>query len=199
MINQADATSKWTAVGWSVESRAYILLRGKAEDLAHKQAAVARLYETHYERVARYLAMRISNISDAEDLASEVFIRALRTVDTYRETGAPMEAWLFKIAHNLAIDYLRKKGRRPASVPLEEGFPVADKGDPCNDIERQQEIGQLFKAISQLTESQRQVLALRFAGEMTSEQVAQILGKKSGTIREMQSAAIKKLRQILKG
>lgn len=174
------------------------MLRGRAEDLARKQAAVERLYETHYERLARYMAMRIGSISEAEDLASEVFVRALRAVDAYQETGAPMEAWLFRIAHNISIDYLRKKGRHP-TLPLDESLPLAGNSNPVEDLERQQEMEQLNQALKQLSEAQRQVLALRFGSEMTSEQVAKVLEKKSGAVREMQSAAIKKLRQILKG
>lgn len=171
--------------------------RGKAEQLAAKRAAVAGLYETHYERVARYITVRIGNIDEAEDLASEVFVRALRGVEGYKETGAPMEAWLFKIAHNLVVDYLRSRGRRPALVPLDEDIQVASEHNPGEDLERQEEIRELRRAMEQLTPSQRQVLALRFGGEMTSEQVAKLMGKNPGAVREMQSAGIKKLREIL--
>ncbi|MBI4287939.1 MAG: sigma-70 family RNA polymerase sigma factor [Chloroflexi bacterium] len=174
------------------------MFRNKTEDLSRKQSAVERLFETHFERVARYIVVRIGNMNDAEDLASEVFVRALRTVDTYKETGAPMEAWLFKIAHNIAVDYLRQKGRRPA-VPLEDTLPVAAKDNPGEEAERKQEVEELNRAVAQLSESQRQVLALRFGSEMTSEEAAQVLGKKPGAVREMQSAAIKRLRELLKG
>jgi len=164
---------------------------------------VAELFETHFERIVRYIAVRIGDIHEAEDLASEVFVRALRGVERYKETGAPMEAWLFKIAHNLCVDHLRSRGRRPASAPLDEDvlavgtIPPSPLGNPGEDLERQEEIRQLQQAMTQLTEAQRQVLALRFGGDMTSEEVAEVMGKKPGAVREMQSAGIKKLRQIL--
>lgn len=171
--------------------------RGTAEEVAAKRAAVAQLYETHFEKIARYITVRIGNIDEAEDLASEVFVRALRGVEGYKETGAPMEAWLFKIAHNLVVDYLRSRGRRPALMPLDEDMPVASEHNPGEDLERQEEIRELQQAMEQLTPAQRQVLALRFGGEMTSEQVAKLMGKKPGAVRELQSAGIKKLRQIM--
>lgn len=169
----------------------------RLEDLASKRATVAALYETHFERVARYIAVRIGNVSEAEDLASEVFVRALRGVDSYKDTGAPMEAWLFRIAHNIVVDHYRKQSRRPVSVPLDEAFSLGSSHNPGESLERHEEIQQLSRAMEQLSEAQRQVLALRFGGEMTSEQVSQVLGKKPGAVREMQSAAIRKLRQVL--
>jgi RNA polymerase sigma-70 factor (ECF subfamily) len=158
---------------------------------------VAALYETQFERVARYIAVRIGNVSEAEDLASEVFVRALRALDSYKDTGAPMEAWLFRIAHNIVVDHYRKQSRRPVSVPLDEALSLGRSHNLSQRLERHEEIQQLNRAMEQLSEAQRQVLALRFGGEMTSEQVGQVLGKKPGAVREMQSAAIRKLRQVL--
>ncbi len=164
---------------------------------ALKRAAVARLYESHFDRVARYIAVRIGDFPTAEDLASEVFVRAVRSVDAFQDTGAPMEAWLFKIAHNIVVDHLRKLGRRPQSVPIEEAAPLPSKHNPGADIERQQEIEELQRAMAQLSEAQRQVLSLRFAAEMSSEEAARVMGKNAGAVRQLQSAAVKKLREIL--
>lgn len=182
----------------SLKARISLLFREKAEDLARKRAAVAELYETHFARIVRYITVRIGNISEAEDLASEVFVRALRSVESYKETGAPMEAWLFKIAHNIVANYFRDKSRRPAHAPLDEAFPIAAGDNPGEDAERQEELDQLHQAMKELSDAQRQILALRFGGEMSSQQVAEVIGKKPGAVREMQSAAVKKLRQILK-
>ncbi|MBI4305939.1 MAG: sigma-70 family RNA polymerase sigma factor [Chloroflexi bacterium] len=174
-------------------------LQGKTEELARRRQAVAELYETHYERVSRYITVRIGNLAEAQDLASEVFVRALRSIDTYQETGAPMEAWVFRIAHNLVVDHLRRKSRRPAATPL-DALPADPSINPNlgENLERESRLEELKKALDQLSEAQRQVIALRFSNEeMTSEEVAKILGKKPGAIREMQSAAIKRLRSIL--
>ncbi|MBI4219629.1 MAG: sigma-70 family RNA polymerase sigma factor [Chloroflexi bacterium] len=174
-------------------------LQGNTEELARRRQAVAELYETHYERVSRYIAVRIGNLSEAQDLASEVFVRALRSIGTYQETGAPMEAWVFRIAHNLVVDHLRRKSRRPTATPLED--LITDPSVNPNlaeNMEREARLESLKQALDQLSDAQRQVLALRFSNEeMTSEEVARVLGKKPGAIREMQSAAIKRLRTIL--
>lgn len=162
------------------------------------QSAVAALYETHFDRVTRYIVVRIGEIDEAEDLASEVFVRALRSAGTYQDTGVPMEAWIFKIAHNIVVDHLRKRSRRPASVPIDEAFGLAGKSDPAKEVERIHAIAAVRDAMAELTDTQRRVLELRFAAELSSEEVAEALGKRPGAIREMQSAAVKKLRTILK-
>ncbi len=170
---------------------------GADTSVAAKRAAVAALYETHFERVVRYIAFRIGNVDEAQDLASEVFVRALRSVDSFKETGAPMEAWVFKIASNITIDYFRRNGRRPAALPLDTAYSVAAPDDPTANAEAQDEANRLRKAMECLSKAQQQVLSMRFGGQMTAEEVARALGKKPSAIREMQSAAIKKLRQIM--
>ncbi len=169
----------------------------KSEELSRKRTSIAALFETHFGRVARYIAVRIGDIAMAEDLASEVFVRALRSAENYKDTGAPMESWIFRIAGNLAIDHLRSMKRRPVPVYLDEHTPAVDDNDPEGTMIRQSEIEELNHAMQRLSEAQRQVLSLRFAGEMTSEQVAEVLSKSPGAIRQMQSDAVKKLRQLM--
>ena len=170
---------------------------GSPSSAQEKRAALTALFETHFERVSRYIAVRIGNRSEAEDMASEVFVRALQSVDSYRETGSPMEAWVFRIAHNIVVDHLRRRGRRPGSVPLDDAPPVSYTPNPGAHLERQEELRELHRALEQLSEAQRQVLALRFGADLSSEEAAHAMGKKPGAIREMQSAAVKKLRSIL--
>lgn len=166
-----------------------------AEDRSDKRAAVAALFETHYHRVARYIAVRIGDPGEAEDLASEVFLRAVRSVDAYQERGVPLEVWVFRIARNVAIDALRKRARRPPSVSVEIAETVAGTSDPAAEAEQRQRVHETLAAVSTLTQAQRQVLALRFGGGMNCEQIAQVLGKRAGSVREMQSAALKRLRR----
>jgi RNA polymerase sigma-70 factor (ECF subfamily) len=174
-----------------------VLFRPDHRVVLQTREAIAAHYETHYERIARYIAVRIGHTTDAEDLASDVFVRALRSADSYKPGGAPMEAWLIRIAHNIVVDYLRKKGRRPANQPLDEGLELPDSNNPTEPLEKKEEFKVLHEKMGQLSEAQRKVLALRFGAEMTSEQIAQVMGKNPGAIREMQSAAIKKLRSLM--
>ena len=85
-------------------------------------------FETSYEHVTRYIALRIGDRDQAEDLASEVFVRALDKADSFKPGEKPIQAWLFRIAHNLLVDHLRKKSRTGTSIPLDEisEIPVED-------------------------------------------------------------------------
>ena len=171
---------------------------GKTEELSRKRASIAALFETHFARIARYIAVRIGDTVMAEDMASEVFVRALRSLENYKDTGAPMEAWVFRIARNLIVDYYRSRARQPALVSLDEQHNnIEDGSDPEGMIDHQLELEKLNQAAQYLSEAQREVLALRFGGEMTSEEAARVMGKGPGAVRQMQSDAIKKLRQIL--
>ncbi len=153
------------------------------------------LYEESYDKVARYIFIRIGNQQESEDLASETFVRALRSLDSYQERGLPMEAWIFKIAHNIVVDYLRKVSKRQM-VNLDE-VTIADDSNPEDEAVSNDQIARVTKALGGLSPSQREVIALRFFSGLSSAECAKLLGKQPGAVREMQSAAIKSLRQVL--
>ncbi len=166
-----------------------------AEVMKEQQEKLAGLFEDHYDRIARYIYTRIGDKSEAEDLASEVFLKALESLKTYKERGVPMQAWLYKIAHNLVVDHLRKSTKYKTS-PIED-FEIEDETDPVSAAETVLEMERVKVAMQKLTESQREVIQLRFFSGLTSQEVAQILDKSDGSVREMQSAALARLRQLL--
>ncbi len=159
------------------------------------EARLASLYEEYYNKIARYIFVRIGDRDEAEDLAGEVFLKALQSLDSYKERGIPMRAWLFRIAHNLVVDYLRQAAKRK-TVPI-DNVQVVTEEDPQAMVEVKMELARVAKALDQLTPAQLQVIELRFFGELTSEEAGRILNKSSGAVREMQSAAIKQLRKLL--
>jgi RNA polymerase sigma-70 factor (ECF subfamily) len=165
---------------------------------------IAQLHETLYPRIVRYIAVRIGDFVEAEDLGSEVFVRALRAAEKFQNKEIPIEAWIFRIAHNLVVDHLKAKSRRPKILSIEKEEIVAVDGHDVSEfieqaLDRERDMVAVHAAIAQLSEAQQQVLALRFSdAEMTSEQIAQILGKKPTAVREMLSTAIKRLRTILR-
>jgi len=160
-----------------------------------KEAALAALYDEYYGRIARYIFVRMGDRTEAEDLAGEVFLKALESLDSYQERGVPMQAWLFRIAHNLVVDYHRRTSRQ-RTVPIDT-IELTAEGDPAAMAETSIEFARVEQALHQLTPAQRQVIELRFFGGLTSEEAGQVLNKKSGAVREMQSAAIKQLRRLL--
>lgn len=165
---------------------------GTAKD---NEARLASLYDEYYDRIARYAYVRIGDRTEAEDIASEVFLKALESLKTYRERGVPMQAWLFRIAHNLVVDHLRRVTKHE-TVPI-ESVEIADESDPEATAEMNIELQRVALAMHGLTGEQSEVLRLRFFGGLTSREVGSLLSKSDGAVREMQRAALEKLRQLL--
>ncbi len=156
---------------------------------------MAALYDEYYERIARYIYVRLRDQAEAEDLAGEVFLKALESLDSYKERGIPMQAWLFKIAHNMVVDHFRKAAKRK-TVPIDD-VQIMAESDLQATAEANIELARVNKAVEQLTPVQRRVIELRFFGELTSEEAGQVLNKRAGAVRELQSAAIRRLRKLL--
>ena len=163
--------------------------------ISSKEDALAGLYNEYYDKIARYIYVRMGNRAEAEDMAGEVFLKALESLGSYKERGVPMQAWLFRIAHNLVVDYLRRSSRQGMiSVDVVE---VEAESNPQEIAETSIEMARVSEAMAELTPAQKQVIELRFFGELTSEEAGKVMNKSSGAVREMQSAAIKRLRQLL--
>jgi len=165
------------------------------ENIINIENRLAALYEEYYDKIARYIYVRIGDKSESEDLASEVFLKALKAIKSYRDSGPPMQAWLFKIAHNMIVDHLRKVSRI-RTVPIDT-VDIADDNDPVDITEKKIEMEKVGAAMVQLTEEQREVIRLRFFGGLTSKDAAAVLNKTDGAVREMQRAALEKLRLVL--
>ena len=168
--------------------------------LSQKEASTKRatelsqLFEASYEKVARYIFVRIGDQHEAEDLASEVFLRAFRSLDSYQERGLPMEAWVFKIAHNIVVHYLRKSSKRQ-TVPLDDvQIPDKTNVEEMADVDFQTD--KLSEAMKSLPQSQQDVISLRFFAELSSVEAGNIMNKKPGAVREMQRVALNSLREV---
>jgi len=168
----------------------------KTEARSQRENELAGLYEEYYDRIARYAFVHIGDRADSQDLAGEVFLKALKSLDSYQERGVPMQAWLFKIAHNLVVDYLRRKAKLRAEATDMELLQVGDE-DPIEEAETKIRMEKVTEAMKKLTADQRQVISLRFMAGLASKEVAQAMKKTDGAVREMQRAAIEKLRTLL--
>ncbi|MCL0058661.1 RNA polymerase sigma factor [Dehalococcoidia bacterium] len=173
------------------------------QNLVHRaqqgdQEAFAQLYESHFDNIYRYVALRVGNRMEAEDITQEVFLKAVRSIRSFRWKGAPFSAWLFRIARNEVIDSLRKKSRQPtvslSELPL---IPVSSAGNPHPLVKHEVDVDQLRAAIRQLTEAQQEVISLRFSAELSIAEVASIMGKSEGAVKSLQHGAIVALRRIL--
>jgi len=169
------------------------LSKDSAAETNLAKVSIASLYEQYYDRIVRYIFVRINDQSEAENLGGEVFLRALQSLDSYRGRPGQMIAWLFSIARNLVVDYLRKVSKRK-EISI-DGVEVPDKLNVEEVVERKLEVERLSQALKQVTPAQREVIGLRFFAGLSSDEVGKMLGKSSGAVREMQRAAIQALRK----
>ena len=160
-----------------------------------KQEALANLYEEYYDKIARYIFAKLGDRTQAEDLSSEVFLKALRSLDSYEERGIAMKSWLFRIAHNLVVDHFRKAAKH-RTIPIDT-VDIESEDDPVKTAETNIEFEKVSQAMKKLTKEQREVLELRFFGGLTSKETGNILKKRDGAIRQMQHDAVEKLRTLL--
>ncbi len=177
--------------GYQVQDEESLVRRAQQRD----QEAFTQLYEQHFDRIYRYVALRIGDKIEAEDMTQQVFINALRSISSFKWKGIPFSAWLFRIAHNQVVDYLRKKAKQ-ATIPLDESQASSDS-NPQLVAERRLDIEQLLLATRHLTEAQREVISLRFAGGLSIAQVSKVMGKSEGAVKALQHSAIVALRKAL--
>jgi len=159
------------------------------------QEAFAQLYEEHFDKIYRYVTLKIGNATEAEDMTQQVFLNALQSISSFKWKGIPFSAWLFRIAHNQVVDYFRSKKR--ATVPLDESL-ASNNNNPQLIVEQKLDIEQLLLATKRLTDAQREVISLRFAGELSIVQVAKAMGKSQGAVKALQHSAIIALRKTLR-
>ena len=159
------------------------------------QEAFAQLYEEHFDKIYRYVTLKIGNATEAEDMTQQVFLNALQSISSFKWRGIPFSAWLFRIAHNQVVDYFRSKKR--TAVPLDESL-ASNNNNPQSIVEQKLDIEQLLLATKGLTDAQREVISLRFAGELSIAQVAKAMGKSQGAVKALQHSAIVALRKRLR-
>ncbi len=161
-------------------------------------AAFSALYEHYYDSIFRYVSFRTGNTTEAEDITAEVFVRMIESIHRFKWKGYPFSSWLFRIAHNLVVDFYRKKGRR-RMVSLENAPPIMEEGVVDADARMDLELtmGDVRKAMEDLTDLQREAITLRFAAGLSVAETAKAMGKKDNAVKALQHAGLKKLRRAL--
>ena len=160
------------------------------------EGAFAQLYEEHFDRIYRYVYLRLGNRTEAEDLTQEVFVKALEAIGSYKWRNLPFTSWLFRIAHNQVIDYCRKD-RRWEREYWDDNIAI-DAPSPEAIAEREFEAEELRERIKKLSPAQREVISLRFGAELSLAEVAKALGKSTGTVKALQYNAIVALRKMMR-
>jgi len=168
-------------------------------ELAKKgdQNAFAQIYEEYFDRIYRYIAVRMGDRTEAEDLTEQVFLNTLESIRSYKWKGTPFSAWLFRIAHNQVVDYHSKMSKRQ-NLPLDEAI-LSGGVDTAAAAELNLTMGELKVAMDKLTELQRQTILLRFVSGFSIAETAKSLGKKDGAVKALQHSAVAALRKSLSG
>lgn len=157
--------------------------------------ALSVIYKRYRLDIYRYLYYRTGHLQVAEDLASEVFERMIRAIKKSSFHNTSLEAWLFQIARNLAIDHYRKMNVRD-HVPLDETL-VARGTDIDQAVEHQIVSDQLVQALKYVNDAQRDVIILRFAVSMPIAQVAKTLHRSEDSVKGLQRRGLMTIRNIL--
>src|SRR6266581_1616764 len=159
--------------------------------------ALEELYLIHFDRIYSYLHVSVSNRHDAEDLTTQTFLKMLESIGRFRWQSAPFSAWLFRIAHNLAMDHFRARKRVQPEEEVPE--PIGSE-EPSAELEAMQSIGRqsMLELIEKLSPEQQQVLTLKFVFNFPNADVAKILDKTEGAIKSLQHRALASLQKQIK-
>ncbi len=167
-------------------------------------ARFGEVYEHYFALVYAYVARRVRNRDEAEDLTAEVFRKALASLPRFKWRGAPFAAWLFRIASNMIADRSKRVARE---VSLDESGATArgnsaliNKGADTSqqkDLEDSERRALLFRLVDELAEDQGRVLVMRFAEEKSIREIAEALGRSEGAVKQLQFRALENLRMKL--
>jgi RNA polymerase sigma-70 factor (ECF subfamily) len=160
--------------------------------------ALEELYLLHFDRVYSYLQMTVGNRHDAEDLTTQTFVKMLESIERFEWRKAPFSAWLFRIAHNLAVDHFRSHKRWQ---PEEEPPEPLDADRRSAEDEALHSIGRrsMLEMIEGLSQDQQQVLTLKFVFNFSNGEAATVLGKSEGAVKSLQHRALASLQRQLTG
>jgi RNA polymerase sigma-70 factor, ECF subfamily len=156
--------------------------------------ALEELYLLHFDRIYSYLHMSVGSRHDAEDLTTQTFVKMLEAIGRFQWRSVPFSAWLFRIAHNLAMDHFRANRRWQP----EEEVPESVHGEESSAEEQAlASLGQtsMLTLIERLSPEQRQVLTLKFVFRFSNAEAAAILDKTEGAVKSLQHRALASLQK----
>jgi RNA polymerase sigma-70 factor, ECF subfamily len=154
-------------------------------------ARFVEVYERYVDRIYAFVSRRSASRAAAEDITSQVFERALRTIGRFEWRGVPVSAWLYRIASNALADHWRERAREAHEPP-----PDGPDSREIEDIERRIA---LYQLVEQLPDVQQQVIRMRFVEEKSIREVAVALDRSEGAVKQLQLRALENLRKSMGG
>ncbi len=156
--------------------------------------AFGALYEKYIDQIYNYIYYRTSNGKDAEDLCSRVFIRALNHIERYEDRGYPFSAWLYRIAHNLVVNWYRDMDRSDEISLSEQYPPPTIAGNVEDRIEKVDEKEALLQVIATLPEDRKELLILKHVEGLTNAEIGEIMDRTEGAIKALYHRTLETLR-----
>ena len=172
----------------ATESEERLLIEAAQKD----PSRFAELYEQHFHRVYAYVARRVRDRAEVQDLTAQVFHRALANLGKFKWKGSPFAAWLYRIASNAIADQAKQKMRESSDQPN-----PSSQSSAAPDLEAVERCARLFSAVDKLPEDQRRVIVMRFADEKSIREIADELGRSEGAVKQLQFRAVENLRNRL--
>ena len=158
--------------------------------------AFGQLYDAYMERIYRFVYFRVEDQQTAEDITSQVFLKAWSNLDRFQFSRTPYLAWLYTIAHNAVIDHYRTRKVTTALDDVQLSQP--DHSELVeNEIDLTVEMKSVKTALQALTDDQQKVLTLKFIEGMSNNEIARHLGKREGAIRALQMRGLQALAKQL--
>jgi len=170
------------------ESEERLLIEAAQQD----PGRFAELYELHFHRVYAYIARRVSDRNETQDLTAHVFQQALANLGKFKWRGAPFITWLYRIASNALSDQRKRQSREVVNDDLLNGESSSEV-----DVEEIEQRALLFKAVDALPDDQRRVIIMRFAEEKSIRDIAAELDRSEGAIKQLQFRGLENLRNRL--
>lgn len=159
--------------------------------------AFGQLYDEYADQIFRYIYYKVGHIAESQDLTGQTFLKAFENIESYEMRDVAFSSWLYRIAHNLVVDYFRRESKRER-VSIDEQPPApSNQGNPAEAVMADLESERLYKAMQKLTYNQREVLVLKFIDNLSNNQVAEIMGISAGAVKSTQKRGLLSLNRIL--
>ena len=158
--------------------------------------AFGKVYQEYLTPIYRFVYLRAPNKAEVDDLTQEVFLRVFSSLNRFViGNGSPL-SYFYKVAHNLLIDQYRKKKILNIDIDL-ISETLTDGETPLNEAFMQDDVASLQKALQMISESEREVLILKFIDDYKNSEIAEILEKSEEAVRQLQSRGLRSLRKII--
>jgi RNA polymerase sigma factor (sigma-70 family) len=169
-------------------------LQSQNKTTTTEQGSLERAFERYYPAVFKYFRYRGADYETANDLASSTFERALKNLSRYDPRKAQIQTWLFAIAHNLGINHWKAEKQ---TIPLDEDLPIPDDPPLEQVLILTQDKEQILQALRSLNDRAREILALKFGGQLTNRQIAGLNDLTESNVGIILYRSLLKLRYLL--